>query len=56
MAKRLGQRGEGEVFLILQLGGGMQEVELKLPGKFLVTPQIAGALKAIPGVATVLQM
>ncbi|MDZ5449086.1 DNA polymerase III subunit alpha [Labrys sp. ZIDIC5] len=56
VAKRLGQRGEGEVFLILQLDGGMREVELKLPGKFLVTPQVAGAIKAIPGVATVMQM
>jgi len=56
VAKRLGQRGEGEVFLILQIEGGQREVELKLPGRYLVTPQIAGAIKAIPGVATVQQM
>jgi len=29
---------------------------VKLPGRFLVTPQIAGAIKAIPGVATVQQL
>jgi DNA polymerase III subunit alpha len=56
VAKRLGQRGEGEVFLILQIEDGQREVELKLPGRYLVTPQIAGAIKAIPGVATVQQM
>ncbi|MDQ0393231.1 DNA polymerase-3 subunit alpha [Labrys monachus] len=56
VAKRLGQRGEGEVFLILQIEAGQREVELRLPGRFLVTPQIAGAIKAIPGVATVQQL
>ncbi|CAM5765663.1 DNA-directed DNA polymerase [Labrys miyagiensis] len=56
VAKRLGTRGEGEVFLILQIEDGQREVELKLPGRYLVTPQIAGAIKAIPGVATVQQM
>ena len=29
---------------------GEQEVEVKLPGKYLATPQIAGALRAVPGV------
>ena len=51
LAQRLTQRGEGEVSLILLLGP--QEVELRLPGRFLVSPQIAGAIKAIPGVVAV---
>ena len=29
------------------------EVEMKLPGRYRVTPQIAGALKAVPGVVSV---
>ncbi|MGP9820180.1 DNA polymerase III subunit alpha [Salinarimonas sp. NSM] len=48
--ERLKARGEGEVSLVLILDGGEQEVEVKLPGKYLATPQIAGALRAVPGV------
>jgi hypothetical protein len=29
------------------------EVEVKLPGRFKVSPQIAGAIKAVPGVIQV---
>jgi DNA polymerase III subunit alpha len=29
------------------------EVEIKLPGKFFVSPQVADALKAIPGIVAV---
>ena len=43
---------EGEVSLIVMVGGGA-EVEVKLPGRYRVSPQIAGALKAIPGVVDV---
>jgi DNA polymerase-3 subunit alpha len=43
---------EGEVALILMLGEGT-EVEVKLPGRFKVSPQIAGAIKAVPGVVAV---
>jgi DNA polymerase-3 subunit alpha len=43
---------EGEVNLIVMLGAGA-EVELKLPGRYKVSPQIAGAIKAIPGVVEV---
>jgi len=42
----------GEVALVLMLGEGT-EVEVKLPGRFKVSPQIAGALKAVPGVVAV---
>jgi DNA polymerase-3 subunit alpha len=52
VAKRLEGRGDGEVNLVLQLGGGA-EVEIRLPGKFKVSPQIAGAIKAVPGVVQV---
>jgi DNA polymerase-3 subunit alpha len=65
VAKRLGKAGDrgegegqsesqgaGEVNLIVMLGAG-EEVEVKLPGRYKVSPQIAGAIKAVPGVVEV---
>jgi len=61
VAKRLQSRAgtqpsqpkpDGEVALVLMLSGGM-EVEVKLCGRFDVTPQMAGAIKAVPGVVAV---
>nr|WP_279306513.1 DNA polymerase III subunit alpha [Microvirga solisilvae] len=51
--ERLKARGEGEVSLVLILDEGDREVEVKLPGKYMATPQIAGALRAVPGVVEV---
>jgi DNA polymerase III subunit alpha len=45
-------RPDGEVSMVLLLSGGT-EVEVRLPGRFAVSPQIAGALKAVPGVVEV---
>ncbi|MBM3608265.1 MAG: DNA polymerase III subunit alpha, partial [Alphaproteobacteria bacterium] len=53
LRQRLTARGEGEVSLVLMTGAGHGEVELRLPGRYSVSPQIAGAIKAIPGVVTV---
>ena len=50
--KRLEPRGEGEVTFVQQLADG-GEAEVKLPGRFKVSPQIAGAIKAVPGVVEV---
>jgi DNA polymerase-3 subunit alpha len=50
--KQLGNRGEGEVSLIL-LGDGGREVEMRLPGRFAISPQIASALRAVRGVVQV---
>jgi DNA polymerase III subunit alpha len=47
-----GEPGEGEVSMVLMLQNG-SEVEVKLPGRFKVSPQIAGAIKAVVGVVTV---
>ena len=44
--------GDGEVTLVMLLDIET-EVEMKLPGRFKVSPQIAGALKAVPGVVDV---
>src|SRR3984893_11087796 len=46
------QSGDGEVSVVLLLQNG-SEVEVKLPGRFKVSPQIAGAIKAVSGVVTV---
>ncbi len=45
-------KADGEVALVLLLGQDT-EVEVKLPGRFKVSPQIAGAIKAVPGVVMV---
>ncbi len=47
-----GAHGEGEVNLVVMLNAGA-EVEVKLPGRYKVSPQIAGAIKAVPGVVEV---
>jgi DNA polymerase-3 subunit alpha len=44
---------EGEVSLILMLDDGAREVEVKLPGRYPASPQVAGALRAVPGVIEV---
>jgi DNA polymerase-3 subunit alpha len=44
--------GDGEVSVMLRLRQGI-EVEVKLSGRFKVSPQIAGAIKAVPGVEMV---
>jgi DNA polymerase III subunit alpha len=56
IAKRLslpaGQSGSGDVAIVLRLD--MQtEVEFKLEGRYQVSPQIAGAIKAVTGVEMV---
>ena len=49
---RSAPNGDGEVSVVLMLQAGT-EVEVKLPGRFKVSPQIAGAIKAVPGVVQV---
>jgi DNA polymerase-3 subunit alpha len=52
-AARGGQsNGDGEVSIVALLGAGA-EVEMRLPGRYKVSPQIAGAIKAVPGVIEV---
>jgi len=46
------EKADGEINMVLMLGDG-GEVEVRLPGRFKVSPQIAGALKAVPGVVQV---
>jgi len=46
------EQADGEVSMVPMLENG-SEVEVKLPGRFKVSPQIAGAIKAVAGVVTV---
>jgi DNA polymerase-3 subunit alpha len=55
VAKRLEGKGDGEISMVLLLDGG-NEVEVRLPGRFKISPQIAGAIKAVPGVVQVEMM
>ena len=51
-AKAAPANGDGDVSLVLMLDLDT-EVEMKLPGRFKVSPQIAGAIKAVAGVVDV---
>ncbi|SDU11696.1 DNA polymerase III subunit alpha [Stappia sp. ES.058] len=51
--RHLGERGDGDVSVVVLLDGGAREVEIKLPGGYRLSPQIAGAMKTIPGVVEV---
>ncbi len=46
-------KGRGQLSLIVDADAGKKEVEITLPGRFDVTPQARGALKAITGVTHV---
>ena len=52
LATRL-HAGEGTVSVVLLLKNVGREVEIRLPGNYRVTPQVAGAIKAVPGIVHV---
>jgi DNA polymerase-3 subunit alpha len=47
---------KGEVNVIVALDGGLSEVEVKLPGRFSISPQIAGNVRAVEGVLDVQEL
>jgi DNA polymerase-3 subunit alpha len=51
IAQRLTSRGEGEISIVVLRGD--DEIEVKLAGKYQVSNEMAGALKAIPGIVAV---
>jgi len=51
--RQVAAKGEGEVSLVLLLEEGQREVEMRLPGRHAVSPQIASALRAVKGVVQV---
>jgi DNA polymerase-3 subunit alpha len=50
LASRL-DKGEGTVSVVLMLKG--REVEMRLPGQYRTSPEVAGAIKAVPGIVHV---
>ena len=52
VARKLVRSGEGEVALVLMLEGET-EVEVRLPQKYDLNPQVLGDLKSVPGIVSV---
>jgi len=51
-ARSASDKGDAEITMVLMLDKDT-DVEVKLPGRYKVSPQIAGAIKAVPGVVQV---
>jgi DNA polymerase-3 subunit alpha len=47
---RLTARGEGEVSLLIRRDVAPEEIEIRLPGGFAITPETATGLRGIPGI------
>ena len=52
IGRMLGERGDGEVSIVA-MTANRAEAEIRLPGKYKISSQIAGAIKAIPGIVAV---
>jgi DNA polymerase-3 subunit alpha len=53
LSQRLDRGGEGQVSVVLIKEGGAAEVEIELPDRYRLSPQIAAAIRAVPGVVEV---
>jgi DNA polymerase-3 subunit alpha len=53
IASQLSVRGEGQVSFIVIKPEGQGEIEISLPDRYRITPQIASAMKAVHGVVDV---
>ena len=53
LSSQLATRGESQVSLIVLKDGGQGEVEIELPNRYRISPQIASAIRAVPGVVEV---
>jgi DNA polymerase-3 subunit alpha len=53
IAGQLSTRGEGQVSFIVIKGEGQGEIEIELPDRYRLSPQIASAMKAVSGVVDV---
>ena len=53
LASQLGARGDGQVSLIVLKPDAKGEIEVALPEKYRLSPQLASALRAVPGVVDV---
>jgi len=53
VARCLSEPGDSQVSLIAALEPQGREVEIRLPGRYRTTPEVAGAIKTVPGVMAV---
>ena len=53
ISSQLVKQGEGQVSLIVIKGDGQGEIEIGLPDRYRLSPQIAAAMRAVPGVVEV---
>lgn len=53
LSRYLENGGDGDVSLILLTQEGQREVEVKLPGQYQISPQVASAVRAVPGIVEV---
>ncbi|ODT31481.1 MAG: DNA polymerase III subunit alpha [Kaistia sp. SCN 65-12] len=53
LAGQLSAKGEGQVSVIVLKDEAQGEVEIELPNRYRITPQIASAMRAVPGVVEV---
>lgn len=53
LSAQLANRGDGQVSLVVIKEGGAAEVEIALPDRYRISPQIASAMRAVPGVVEV---
>ncbi|RUM99443.1 DNA polymerase III subunit alpha [Pseudaminobacter arsenicus] len=53
LQSQLGQRGEGQVSIVVIKDGAQGEVEIGLPDRYRISQQIASAMQAVPGVVEV---
>jgi DNA polymerase-3 subunit alpha len=53
LANQLSVKGEGQVSLVLIKEAGLGEVEIELPNRYRISPQVASAMRAVPGVVEV---
>jgi DNA polymerase III subunit alpha len=53
VARCLGEAGDSRISLIATLDAQGREVEIELPGRYRATPEVASAIKAVPGVMAV---
>ncbi len=53
LSSQLVKQGEGQVSFIVIREGGKGEIEIGLPERYRISPQIAAAMRAVPGVVEV---
>ncbi|RUW67693.1 OB-fold nucleic acid binding domain-containing protein, partial [Mesorhizobium sp. M2A.F.Ca.ET.067.02.1.1] len=53
LANQLSVKGEGQVSFVLIKDAGQGEVEIELPSRYRISPQVASAMRAVPGVVEV---